>query len=175
LKSGRAGANLRPMRKNLISVMALGLLAATAGTAAAGGQSGTIGVGAEADLRGIGGVSMNFDGGMFHAGGFLGFADDFNNDNTTVFEVGGRFYYHLHSTAMSDFGVGGQIGLLNPDGDDNTANGIFLQPGFQIRAFVSSNVALSMSGGINIATGDFDGLIVEGDLVGGAGVHYYFF
>jgi hypothetical protein len=165
------------MRKNLISVMALGLLVATAGTAAAGGQSGTIGVGAEADLRNIGGLSVNFDGGMFHAGGFLGFSDDLDNNDTTAFEVGGRFYYHLHSTAMSDFGVGAQLGILNidPPGDGDSLTGIFIQPGFQIRMFVASNVALSASGGINISAGDADGLLVEGDLVGGLGVHYYFF
>jgi hypothetical protein len=178
LKSGRTGANLRLMRKNLISIIAgvisTGLLV---GTASAGGQSGTIGVGAEQDLRGVGGVSLNFDGGMFHAGGFLGFSDDFNNDDTTAFEVGGRFYYHLHSTAMSDFGVGAQLGLFNVDspGEANDGTGIFIQPGFQIRMFVASNVALSASGGINIAAGDSDGIIVEGDLVGGAGIHYYFF
>jgi hypothetical protein len=94
------------MRKNLISIIAFAALVAAAGTASAGGQAGSIGVGAETDIRGVGGLSVNYDVGMFHAGGFLFFSDDAIADDVTQFGVGGRFYYHLHSTAMSDFGVG---------------------------------------------------------------------
>ena len=42
---------------------------------ATGGQSGSIGVGAEAQLSGLSGASMNYDAGDFHVGAFLGFHD----------------------------------------------------------------------------------------------------
>jgi hypothetical protein len=165
------------MRKNLISIIAFAALVAAAGTASAGGQAGSIGVGAETDIRGVGGLSMNYDAGLFHAGGFLLFADDLDGNDVTTFGIGGRFYYHLHSTAMSDFGVGASLGVTNtdPPGDGDSLTGVFIQPGFQIRLFVASNVALSASGGLNIAAADADGLLVDGDLVGALGIHYYFF
>jgi hypothetical protein len=171
------------MRKNLISAIALALVAAAAGTASAGGQSGSLGVGAEVDVAGVGGPSLNFDGGMFHVGGFLAFADDaalvgggFGGNGTTL-GVGGRFYYHLHSTAMSDFGVGGHLSVLtfNPEGDGESQTGIFITPGAQIRAFVASNVALSGGIGFVIAAGDAEGLKLDGNLTGSFGFHYYFF
>jgi len=96
---------------------------------------------------------MNYDAGMFHAGGFLAFYDA-KGANNTVFEVGGRFYYHLHSTAMSDFGLGGSIGIANVDRNAfggmaaESATLIFVEPGMQIRLFLASNVALSVAAGI---------------------------
>jgi hypothetical protein len=171
------------MRKNLISFISsvvVVVLVGAAGTASAGGQSGTIGVGAESDLRGAGGLSLNFDGGIFHAGGYIGYNDDLLNvspigASASQFQVGGRFYYHLHSTAMSDFGVGGQLGIAVADIGDDSVTGIYIQPGIQVRMFVASNVALSGSAGFNIAAGDDDGLFLGGDLVSGFGFHYYFF
>jgi hypothetical protein len=169
------------MRKNLISFISsvvVVVLVGAAGTASAGGQSGSLGVGAEADLRGAGGVSLNFDGGIFHAGGYLGYADDVAVSpiaGESAFQVGGRFYYHIHSTAMSDFGVGGQLGIAVVDQGEDSVTGIYIQPGFQVRMFVASNVALSGTAGFNVAAGDDDGLVLAGDLTGGFGFHYYFF
>jgi hypothetical protein len=165
------------MKKNLMLVSVLAVLGLGAGTAFAGGSEGSIGIGAEAQIvGGLGGVSGNYDMGQFHVGGFLGFADD--GDDNTAIALGGRFYYHLHSTAMSDFGVGGSIGLgLLGDGSDATEDPtlVFIEPGFQIRAFVASNVALSFTGGLSLGLADADGIVVTGDLNAGAGVHYYFF
>jgi hypothetical protein len=166
------------MRKNLISAIALALVAAAAGTASAGGQSGSLGVGAELDLSRNGGPSLNFDGGLFHAGGYLAFN---NNDSETRFALGGRFFYHLHSTAMSDFGVGGTLTIenVNPDGEgaDSQTN-FYIIPGAQIRAFLSSNVAVSGGLGLAIAAGDAsdgEGISLQGDIAGTFGFHYYFF
>ncbi|HTL33369.1 MAG TPA: hypothetical protein VL326_09600 [Kofleriaceae bacterium] len=168
------------------------MVLASAGVANAGGQEGSIGVGAEYQISGLGGASMNYDAGMFHAGGFLAFYDA-KGANNTVFEVGGRFYYHLHSTAMSDFGLGGSIGIANVDRNAfggmaaESATLIFVEPGMQIRLFLASNVALSVAAGIVIGTSDADGVGVTGQsfsgnsslsglgFTGGAGVHYYFF
>ena len=163
---------------------------ASAGVAQAGGQSGSIGVGAEYQLTGIGGPSVNYDAGKFHVGGFFGYFDPAGADNT-LFEFGGRFYWHVHTTAMSDFGLGGGIGVASVPGGAPGANrttDLFLEPGFQIRVFIASNVALSFTGGLTIGTADASGVALTAQgiaggtfgttglgLNGGAGVHYYFF
>lgn len=159
-----------PRMKHSILV-AIVLLAAT-GSASAGGQPGSIGVGAEYQLSGLGGVSFNYDAGLFHAGGFLGFNDP-EDDNNTTFDIGGRFYYHIASTAMSDFSLGGGLGISHFSAGEGTTV-MYLEPGFQIRAFVAANVALSFTAGISIGTFDRSDVVVTGDATGTAGVHYYF-
>lgn len=165
------------MKNILMLVSSLALVALGAGTASAGGSEGSVGVGAEAQLNGLGGISGSYDMGQFHLGGFLGFTDGGGDDDTDL-AIGGRFYFHLHSTAMSDFGVGGSVGMLF-DGDENDATDndvdVFIEPGIQARAFVASNVALSFTAGLIIATGDADGIGVLGQTVASGGVHYYFF
>ena len=165
-----------PRMKNtlLIATLVVASFAASSGTALAGGLPGTIGVGAEFEISDLGGVSVNYDAGRFHLGGFLGFNDP-AGDRNDVFEIGGRFFYHIASTAMSDFSLGGGLGI----GSQNTAGGrntnLFLEPGFQIRAFIVSNVALSFTGGISIGTIDASDVVITGDVEGFAGIHYYFF
>lgn len=162
------------------------LFLATATTAtSAGGQANSLGVGVEAQLSGITGLSVNYDAGRFHAGGVLGYYDPAGTDNS-VFEVGGRFYYHLHSTAMADFSLGGGLGIASVPSNvvnDRDIN-VYLEPGFQIRTFVASNVALSFTGGMVIGLADAkdrnapgleSGLEITGQFNGIAGVHYYFF
>jgi hypothetical protein len=118
----------------------------------------------------IGGVSMNYDAGPFHVGGSFGF-----NDAGDDFRLGGRFYYHLHSTALSDFSVGGELGFRNFDGGMGDETQMFLQGGLQIRAFVATNVALSFSAGLVVGVIDADSVVVTGQPNALAGVHYYFF
>jgi len=169
------------------------VVAALGARAEAGGSPNSIGVGAEYELSGLGGPSVNYDAGAFHLGGFFAYADD--GANNSDFQLGGRFFYHVHSTAMSDFGVGGGIGL---ESAKRTAMGgmsqrntyVFVEPAFQIRLFVASNVALSFTGGLTIGAADAQGYAITGQgvgggafsvngtgvgFLGGAGVHYYFF
>jgi hypothetical protein len=77
---------------------------------------------------------------------------------------------------MSDFSVGGSLGVRSegqgPDNDSSTE--VFIEPGFQIRAFLASNVALSFTGGFSIGAADASELVLDGQLSGLAGVHYYF-
>jgi hypothetical protein len=160
-----------PRMKNILLIATL--VAASSGTALAGGLPGTIGVGAEFEISDLGGVSVNYDAGKFHLGGFLGFNDPAGDDND-VFEIGGRFFYHIASTAMSDFSLGGGIGIQSANTAGDRVTNLFLEPGFQIRAFIVSNVALSFTGGISIGTVDADGVQITGDFNGLAGVHYYF-
>jgi len=147
------------MNKTLLATI---VVLATAGTASAGGVAGSVGVGAEFQLSGIGGLSANYDAGKFHVGGFVGFFDPDGPANT--FDIGGRFFYHVASTPTSDFGVGGGLGIqsLKPAVGDSSTN-VFIEPSFQIRMFVVQNVALSFTGGIEI-----------GNISGEAGIHYYF-
>jgi hypothetical protein len=163
------------------SLITAALVMATSGLAHAGGQEGTIGVGAEFMLSGIGGASVNYDAGAFHLGGFLGFADG-RFMAPDEFVVGGRFYYHVHSTAMSDFGIGGGLGVdsIDPDGDGpaDRDTAVFLEPSLQIRLFLAANVALSFTAGVSIGLQQADGVAISGqgtDFNAGGGVHYYFF
>lgn len=163
------------MTKTLLAAI---IILASAGTARAGGQPGSVGVGAEFQLSGIGGLSANYDAGKFHVGGFIGFFDPAGPNNTRV-DIGGRFFFHIASTAMSDFSVGGGLGIQsvynNPGaGNANRLTNLFLEPSFQIRAFIASNVALSFTGGIEIGTVDASEVNITGDFNGTAGVHYYF-
>jgi hypothetical protein len=160
------------MKKILLAAM---IVSASAGTASAGGQAGSIGVGAEFELSNLGGVSVNYDAGKFHTGGFIGF-DDPRGGNNETFDIGARFFYHIAATATSDFSIGGGLGIQsqNNPAPVNRQTGLFLEPGFQIRAFITSNVALSFTAGISIGTVDASQVAITGDVMGAAGVHYYF-
>ena len=79
---------------------------------------------------------------------------------------------------MSDFSLGGSLGYQDQPiaGTTNHNNNMFLEPGFQIRVFLASNVALSFSGGIMIGVVDASDVAITGQGVSAdAGVHYYFF
>jgi len=160
------------MKQTLLVAM---IVLSTVGVANAGGQAGSFGVGAEFQLSNLGGLSANYDAGKFHVGGFFGVSDPAGDDNTEI-QVGGRFYFHVASTAMSDFSIGGSLGISSQDQGPNVdrATLVFIEPGFQIRAFVATNVALSFSGGFSIGAADADGLSISGDFVGNGGIHYYF-
>jgi hypothetical protein len=160
------------MKKTLLAAM---IVFASVGTASAGGQPNSIGVGLEAEISQAGGVSVNYDAGKFHAGGFLSFADPDGANNTRL-ELGGRFFFHVASTASSDFSVGGGLGLRNTGNGANngSTSELFFEPSFQIRAFIVSNVALSFTAGFSLGTLDRHDVVLDGGLTGLAGVHYYF-
>src|SRR5207249_1831155 len=108
----------------------------------------------------------------FHAGGFIAY-DDPTGGNNTVVEFGGRFFYHVHSTAMSDFGIGGSVGIESVPAGMNTRDDLlFIEPSFQIRLFVASNVAFSFTAGMTIGTVDASGVAVTGQGVGGGGFSF---
>ena len=156
------------------SLLAIAFVLGATTVAHAGGQAGSIGLGAEFQLSGVGGASLNYDAGQFHIGGFLGFSDPPGDANT--FDVGGRFFWHIHKTAMTDFGIGGGLGISSVrvmNGMDRLT-GLFLEPGLQIRLFLASNVAVSASTGIVIGTADASGVGLTGQTFAG-GLHYYFF
>jgi hypothetical protein len=155
------------MKKTLLAAT---IVFATAGTASAGGVAGSIGVGAEFSIGGAGGVSANFDAGKFHVGGFLGY---FDTADPTAIDIGARFFYHIASTASSDFGLGGTLAIQSIDTTPRTTN-VIIEPGFQIRMFVVPNVAMSFTAGLEIATADASEIVLTGNVTGLGGIHYYF-
>lgn len=158
------------------SVLAAALLASS--TAMAGGSKGSIGVGADIPLAGgvLPEASVDFDGGAFHVGGGLGIQNPEGPNNTEV-DFSGHFWFHVASTAMSDFSVGGDI-LFQSIGNgpaNGTSTDVFLDPGAQIRAFLASNVALSLTIGLSVGVGDNTDLFFGARPTADAGFHYYFF
>jgi hypothetical protein len=162
------------------SLITAALMMAASGIAHAGGQEGSIGVGAEVQLSGISGVSVNYDAGAFHVGGLLGYGGDLPGMQPDYFQVGARFFYHVHSTAMADFGLGGNLGIASVQDlpMDERSSYVYLEPGVQIRVFVAANVALAFTAGVALGLNDADGVTITGQGTGfnfGGGVHYYFF
>lgn len=171
----RGRANLRAMNKTLIGSTFAVVSVLGAGTALAGGSQGTIGVGAEATLSGLGGMSFSYDAGSFHAGGFLSFRDEGQEDDTDI-GLGGRFFWHIHSTPVSDFSIGGNLGMQFVDTGPNQSDSLlYLEPAIQLRAFIAGNVAISATAGISIGLSDASGVDLTGQPTGAAGIHYYFF
>jgi hypothetical protein len=135
-------------------------------------------------LGGPAGISLAYDAGPWHVDTMLGLFKPGSGVRAN-FEIGGRFWYHLHSTANADFSVGGGLGYvrIGRSAPAPAINGIFIEAGGQIRAFITSNVSLSGTLGLAIATGDFDSYgiggqaFADGTLGGfaGVGLHYYFY
>jgi len=134
---------------------------------------GGLGVGVTQMLNGPGGIDIIFDAGRWHADAFLGVA----GNGATDLNVGARGWFHLHSSTNADFSLGGGIGLdyTNPDGPPDSVTDIHIDLGAMIRAFITSNVAISAFAGIGIVTGDSDGLFrLSGQPLGALGIAYYF-
>jgi hypothetical protein len=120
------------------------------------------------------GPAVVYDAGVFHIEGILGFAD---NNASTEIDLGGRFWYHLHSVGNADFSVGGGLGFatISFDGPGNNSQTVIdLEGGAQLRYFLVDNVGLSVSLGLAILAGDGDGVDLTGDLNGAGGIVYYF-
>jgi|tagenome__1003787_1003787.scaffolds.fasta_scaffold20725903_2 hypothetical protein len=146
-----------------------------------------LGVGAEGMLLGgPAGMSVAYDAGPWHADGLLGLIKPGSGVRAS-FDIGGRFWYHLHSTSNADFSVGGGLGYLHQGHAGSSSDGVWIEAGAQIRAFIASNVALSGSLGLSIATIDFEAYGLTGQILSGQalppgvgaglglGLHYYFY
>lgn len=133
---------------------------------ASSGRTG-FGVGAAAMLGGLLGPSLTYDAGAWHIDGIFAI-EDFGD---TAVRAGARFLYVLHRSNNADFSVGGGAGI--------SANGetvFLLEGGAQIRAFITSNVALVANLGLAILFGEDDTFfLTPGQLQGSFGVTYYFF
>jgi hypothetical protein len=152
----------------------------TSGDIAAGG----LGIGAVAFLSGITGPQVVYDFGVWHLEGTIGFASTptaANGDRTTIFDFGVGGWYHLHLGENSDFSVGGRFGLVNasPPGPANSATGFEFEPGAQVRAFITPNVALHGGLGFVFEFGDQTAFLnktyaLASNVTGDLGFTYYF-
>lgn len=174
------------MRKTILSSLILAAVLISAAPAArAQGQSG-IGVGVETlitsefytdPLPGV--ATLTYDTGLFQIGGMLMLLSV--DDSVTVLGAGGRFYYGIHRGERSDFAVGGGLALINTDvaGAPDSTTDFHLEGGGKIRAFLTSNVALTSTVGIGFVIADNDGgnedvFGITGNLNASVGISYYF-
>lgn len=147
----------------------------TAGTVGATHGTG-LGLGAAAMFAGPGGVSVAYDAGPWHLDSMLGVEKrDSNNaeERRPSFGLGGRFWYHLHKAANADFSVGGGLGIERNGPRRDFI--VTLEGGGQLRAFIVSNVALSVSGGLGLRTIDRSTVDIGAQFISSAAIHYYFY
>jgi hypothetical protein len=136
-----------------------------------GGQTG-VGIGAEAMLTGLRGAAVTYEAGAFHIAGLVGLA----SNGQTELRFAGRFFFVVHSASSADFSLGGGVGVVDrDDGNNNEGTDFHLEGVAQLRVFLAPNVAVSASAGLGAIGGDGDGLRIDGQLVGGFGVTYFFF
>jgi hypothetical protein len=141
-------------------------------TMASPSQSSGIGVGVESMLSGPSGPTVVYQTPSFHVEGILGVFDRAN----TTFLLAGRFYYQVHSGELSDFSLGGGLGLVNTDAPGDNETDIHLEAGAKIRVFLAPNVSLSSSLGMAVVADDAnDTAIIAGRLQGTMGITYFFY
>jgi hypothetical protein len=145
--------------------------------ALAGATHGTgLGIGVAAMLAGPVGLSVAYDAGPWHLDSMLGISKDDGPDpadRRPSIDLGGRFWFHLHKSTNSDFSIGAGLGYQHHG--PSTADVLSVEGGAQLRAFIVSNVALSFSVGLGVQMVDVSRVVLGGQFVGGAAVHYYFY
>jgi len=156
---------------------------------ATSGRGHGLGVGAMSMLNGFDGALVTWGSGGFHADGFFGlrhYSPNNNNNTSTAFSVGGRFWYHVHAAQFADFSLGGGLGLwhwnTNPGNPNNDSRlDLALEVGGQIRAFIVPNVALLADLGLGVTFSQTDDLLIGAQSVGGGrfvagtlGIAYFF-
>jgi hypothetical protein len=121
--------------------------------------SGGLGLGGTVFVSGLAGPEVVYDFGAWHLNGLLAFRSQPANmagDRATMFAFGVGGWYHLHIGENSDFSVGGNFGLqtTSPAGAGNSTTGFEFEPGAQVRAFITPNVALHGGLAVVLAFGD---------------------
>lgn len=118
------------------------------------------------------GLNLIFDGGGWHADAILGVS----GGNGTGLDLGARGWFHLHNSNAADLSLGGGLGMMyrDPEGMGESSNIIRIDIGAMIRAFITSNVAVSAFGGLGVWAGDGDGFVLTGQPLGSVGAAYYF-
>jgi hypothetical protein len=123
--------------------------------------NGGLGVGATMYTSGLFGPEVVYDFGLWHLEGMLGFdhrpnGGGGNAPTLTTFDFGVGGWYHLHLGENSDFSLGAAFGLLTESPSvGNSATGFEFEPGAQVRAFITPNVALHGGLGFVFAFGDY--------------------
>jgi hypothetical protein len=124
-----------------------------------GGDGDGIGIGATVPLTGgffPTGLFV-YDTAMFHIEGLFGFTSQPaapGADRVSVWEFGAGGWYHFHKGTNSDFSLGGVIAINYTSAPGGSATLTALEPGAQVRAFLTPNVALHARAGLAILLGD---------------------
>lgn len=144
--------------------------------AAGAGRGGPIGFGGIGYLSGPAGLSLAYDPGPWHLDTVLAFSS--GTPGADVIVLGARGWYHLASTASSDFSVGGGFSYVRTDPDQTGAeatNELGIEAGGLIRVFLAQNVALGAGAGLVIGAVDAEGVALGPvNLVSSASLHYFF-
>lgn len=137
-------------------------------------KHGEFGLGAEATLTGLAGISAVYDPSPWRVDLLFGYS----SAGAGRFALGGRFLWVLHSTRRSDFAVGPGIAMRSiraEDDDEDDEIEWHLEGLAQMRAFVVPNVALTGALGFGMVVRDGDDRVgIGGQLVGAAGLNYFF-
>jgi hypothetical protein len=135
--------------------------------------AGKIGVGIVSSLGPNTGLNVVYDGGPWHADATLALSSIESNSRIGL---GAHGWFHLHHGASSDFSLGGGVELdrNDPSGPAETSNRVGIDLGMMIRAFVTSNVAVGVRGGLQVITGSQDGFVLGGEPVGAFSLTYFF-
>jgi hypothetical protein len=157
-----------------------------------------IGLGAEQTIGGITGATFVYDTGKLHFHALAGFGklDADRGPDASVFGLGGRVFFVVHSTPQSDFSIGGGLAFLAAEGtslqgDDDETN-LHVEAGGHLRVFLVPNIALGASLGLALilanedddllsqSTFPFSSVAAEGGMVFGGqvlstvGITYFF-
>jgi hypothetical protein len=147
-----------------------------------GGGAG-IGVGAAVTLTGLGafgpGAQFVCDASIFHVEALFGFnsREVGGGERGTIYAFGVGGWYHLHRGASSDFSVGALIGIDTTSGPGASQTVTAFEPGAQVRAFVTPNVAAFARVGLAFLfgdTGNGTNVGLGGQATGGFGFTYFF-
>jgi hypothetical protein len=129
-------------------------------------------------LGGLAGGLFVYDQAMWHVEGTLGFLSvSQGGSSATTFQLGASGWYHLARGASSDFSIGGGFGFENQSPPNNmpSTHQFFLEPGAQIRVFLTPNVALSARVGLVLSFGDGPTTIdLTGQTTANFGFTYFF-
>jgi hypothetical protein len=116
------------------------------------------------------------EGGRFHVEGLFGL----HRENRTNYDLGARFWYHVHTARLADFSLGGGLAMFawKPTQGADRLYDFELDVGSQMRVFIVPNVALLGSVGIGLYFRDNgpDDIRINGQagLNGALGLAYYF-
>ena len=146
-----------------------------------GGDGAGIGVGAALTLTGVPTGQFVYDQAIWHLEGLFAFSSTSTmggGDRGTQISFGAGGWYHLHRGSASDFSLGGALIVATASQGGGSATVTAFEPGAQIRAFVTPNVALHARVGLAFLFGDTAGggtdLFLNGQSTGAFGVTYFF-
>ena len=120
-------------------------------------------------LSGFGGLQLLYQTPKYHIDGLISFFDE---ADTTV-SLGGRFFYHLRQSDKADISLGAGLGFSRVD--DADIDVLHFEAVSQIRVFLAPEVAISATFGLALQTLDGDSVGLGTDLLGSAGITYFFF